>query len=60
MKVKKKKILEWVAISFSSNLPDPGIRLGSPALQADFSPLSHLGSPKNKTIQSEYDKVQES
>ena len=28
-------ILEWVAISFSRDLPDPGIELESPALQAD-------------------------
>ena len=39
------RILEWVAISFSKDLPDPGIKLASPALQADFLPLSHLGSP---------------
>ena len=26
------RILEWVAISFSGDLPDPGIELGSPAL----------------------------
>ena len=29
------RILEWVAISFSRDLPDPGIEPGSPALQAD-------------------------
>ena len=28
-------LLEWVAISFSRDLPDPGIEPGSPALQAD-------------------------
>ena len=28
-------ILEWVTISFSGELPDPGIEPGSPALQAD-------------------------
>jgi len=28
-------ILEWVVISFSGDLPDPGIESGSPALQAD-------------------------
>ena len=27
-------------------LPDPGIKLASPALQADSLPLSHQGSPK--------------
>ena len=29
------RILEWVAISFSTDLPDPGIELRTPALQAD-------------------------
>ena len=28
------RILEWVAISFSGDLPDPGIKPRSPALQA--------------------------
>ena len=28
-------ILEWVAISFSGDLPDPGIEPRSPALQTD-------------------------
>ena len=26
------RVLEWVAISFSKDLPDPGIEAGSPAL----------------------------
>ena len=30
------RILEWVAISFSRDLPNPGIEPGSPALQADL------------------------
>ena len=30
------RILEWVAISFSRGLPDPGIRLVSPALAGGF------------------------
>ena len=30
------RILEWVAISFSRGLPNPGIEPRSPALQADF------------------------
>jgi len=29
------RILEWVAISFSGDLPDPGIEPRSPALQAE-------------------------
>ena len=32
------RILEWVAISFSRDLPDPGIEPGSPAFQADTLP----------------------
>ena len=37
--------LEWVACPFSRHLPDPGMELGSPALQADFYQLSNQGSP---------------
>ena len=33
------RILQWVAISFSGDLPDPGIEHGSPALQADALPF---------------------
>ena len=29
------RILEWVTYPFSADLPNPGIKLGSPALQAD-------------------------
>ena len=36
-------------LPFPGNLPDPGIEPTSPALQVDSSPLSHLGSPINKT-----------
>ena len=42
------RTLEWVAISYSRGLPDPGIEPGSPvspALQADSLPLCHLGRP---------------
>ena len=37
----------WSGLPFPSpgDLPDPGIELGSPALQVDSLPLSHLGSP---------------
>ena len=30
------EIQEWVAISSSRELPDPGVKPGSPALQADL------------------------
>ena len=32
------RTLEWVAISFSGDLTNPGIKPGSPALQADSLP----------------------
>ncbi|CAI9152810.1 unnamed protein product [Rangifer tarandus platyrhynchus] len=32
------RILEWVAISFSRDLPDPGIEPMSPALEVDSLP----------------------
>ena len=37
----------WSGLPFLSpgDLPDPGIESGSPVLQADSLPLSHLGSP---------------
>ena len=46
-------ILEWVAISFSWDLPNSGIETVasamSPALQADSLPLSYQGSHFNNT-----------
>ena len=39
------RILEWVATSFSRDLPDPGIEPRSPALQADASPSEPPGKP---------------
>ena len=36
--------------SSSGNLPDPGIKLLSPSLQAESLPLSHPGSPKTTYI----------
>ena len=42
------RILEWVAIFYSRYLPNPGIEsasLASPALEADFFSLYHLGNP---------------
>ena len=46
----------WDGLPFSSpeDLPDPGIKLSSPALQGDALPLDHLDSPWfiEKTINS--------
>ena len=39
------RILEWVVIPFSKYLPNPGIELRSPALQADSLPAE----PREKT-----------
>ena len=41
------RILEWVAIPFPGDLPDPGIELGSPALQADALPSKPPGKPRD-------------
>ena len=43
------RLLEQVAISFSRDLPDPGIEPRSPGLQADTLPSEPPGKP-NKTI----------
>ena len=39
------RILEWVAIPFSRDLPDPGIKHRSPELQEDFSLSKPAGKP---------------
>ena len=38
-------ILEWVAMPPPGDLPNPGIKPRSPALQANLYHLSHQGSP---------------
>ena len=44
------RILEWVAYPFSSDLPDPGIDLGSPALQVDSLPTELWRKPNPRVI----------
>ena len=44
------RILEWIAIPFSVNLPDPGIEPGSLALQADSLLSEPPGKPKKKGL----------
>ena len=39
------RILEWVAISFSKALPNPGMEPWSPVLQADSLPSELQGKP---------------
>ena len=41
------RVLKWVAISFSRDLPNPGIEPGSPALQVDALPSEPPGKPQN-------------
>ena len=43
--ISQAKILEGVAISFSGDLPNPGIEPGSPALQADTLNSEPPGKP---------------
>ena len=43
------RILEWVAFLFSRDLPDPGIELGSLALQANSLPTELPGKPQERT-----------
>ena len=44
------RILEWVAIPFSGDLPNPGIEPKSPTLQADSLPAEAQGKPKNTGV----------
>ena len=44
------RILQWVAYPFSRDLPDPGIKLGSPALQAILYQLSYQGRFPASTV----------
>ena len=39
------RILEWIAIPFLGDLPNPGIEPRSPALQADSLPSEPPGKP---------------
>ena len=40
------RTLEWVTFPFSRDLPNPGIELRSPTLQADSLPAEPQGKPK--------------
>ena len=43
----QQRILEWVAILFSGDLPNPGVKPRSPALQADSLPSDPPGKPEH-------------
>ena len=47
------RVLEWVAISSPGDLPDTGIKLGSPALQTDTLPSELPGKPTKHIRQSQ-------
>ena len=44
------RILEWVAFPSPRDLPNPGIKPRSPALQADSLPAEPQGKPKNTGV----------
>ena len=44
------RILEWVAMPSSRDLPNPGIEAMSPALQVDSLPAEPPGKPKNTAV----------
>ena len=44
------RILEWLPFPTPEDLPNQGIKPGSPELQADSLPLSHQGNPNNALI----------
>ena len=44
------RILEWIAISFSRDLPNPGIKPWSPALQADALSSEPPGKPPEAEV----------
>ena len=44
------RTLEWVAMPFSRDLPNSGIKLGTPALQVDSSPSQPPGKPSGRHV----------
>ena len=44
------RILKWVTIPSPGDLPNPGIKPRSPALQADSLPAEPQGKPKNTGV----------
>ena len=44
------RIMEWVAYPFSRDLPDQGIKPGSPAFQVDSLLAEPPGKPKNNGV----------
>ena len=44
------RILEWVVMAFSRDLPNPGIEPRSPTLQADSLPIEPPGKPSQSPL----------
>ena len=44
------RILEWLPFPSSGGLPDPGIKSGSPTLQADYLPSEPPEKPMKITV----------
>ena len=44
------RILEWVAVPFSGDLPNPGTEPRSPTLQVDSLPAESHGKPENTGV----------
>ena len=50
MGILQARILGWVAMPSSRDLPNPGIESRSPALQVDSLPAELLGNPKDTRV----------
>jgi len=48
------RILEWVAISSPGDFPNPGVKPGSAALQADSLPTELQGKPYSTLQRNKY------
>ena len=44
------RILDWIAIPFSRDLPNPEIEPRSPSLQVNSLPVEPQGKPKNTGV----------
>ena len=58
--ISQARILEWVAISFSGDLPDPGIEATSPALASGFFATEPSGKPEEIHLQIQFKSDDES
>ena len=50
MGILQARILEWGAMSYSGDLPNPGIKPRSPTLQEDSLPSEPPGKPRNTRV----------